>query len=42
MVQFRQFSIGLVVGIVRRPDPSEPDAQQRLRALIGERAKSVN
>jgi hypothetical protein len=46
VVQFRQFFIGFVVGAVREPEP-DPDAQESpeertLRALLRERADSVN
>jgi hypothetical protein len=42
MVQFRQFFLGLVVGVVREPDLNESLEARMLRALIRERANSVN
>jgi hypothetical protein len=42
MFQFRQFSIGFVVGIVREGASRETSEEQRLRALIREQSKSVN
>jgi hypothetical protein len=42
VVQFRQFFIGFVVGAVREPDPKESPEERTLRALLRERADSVN
>jgi hypothetical protein len=44
VVQFRQFFIGFVVGAVREPEPDaqESPEERTLRALLRERADSVN